>query len=408
VEGDKTETKMLPLQYKNFTISKDGMFKKNDSLSIHLRTAYIKHFSEWPSYWRMTTRTGVTYNGEIAIVANAFEMATGKELDFKNMEAGRLVFFSDDVQKGQPLNLNNIPIYGPITYNGAPVAFRISIFELDIVSEQAKAIIGLIAKAGSVAYPPASPILGMLNGLGNGLVSGEQNDTEFRYTMVLDPRGGSEDLNHFVLEVGNYVFIRMEKRTKEVPWDKLALDENKGIVYWKNETIENGKKKPYTENTYLIVEINKDTSSINIDLSEDSYTGLLDALKDKDAKKAASIKLMTAAVTKALVPRTQMINFNTEKDLLHDIKDPNKSIDKKQNTEKLLVMIKESIDSSYSIEKMDFKDPADIDIKNPPNLSQSQIEYLVSKLRKLENNPDLTIYYIATTDKAKLLTDFNK
>ncbi|MGR3311332.1 MAG: hypothetical protein ACUZ77_11235, partial [Candidatus Brocadiales bacterium] len=241
LQGDKIKDEMLPLQYKNYTLSKDGMFDVGDSISIHLRTAYIATFSEFPSFWRVLSfRRGRAnlhkrlFNGEIAIVANAFEEATGKEIDYKE-DNGRLVFYSDDVQKGQLLNMSNLPIYGPIKYNGAPVALRLSIIELDVITEQARAIMSVIASAGSTAYPPASPVLGVLNNLGQVLVTDEQNDPEFRYTMVLDPRGGFEDLNHTILEAANYVFVRTEKRTEEIPWKELVLNENEGTVHWNDK-----------------------------------------------------------------------------------------------------------------------------------------------------------------------------
>ena len=139
-------------------MSENGTFVGGDSLSVHLRTAYIKDFAEIANPLRVFTRMGLKANGEIAIVANAFEMNTGKELDFADTKSGRLVFYSDDVLKGQFLNFNNMPIYGPIKYNGAPFAFRATIFELDISSEQAKALLGTVAQAGSMAYPPASPV----------------------------------------------------------------------------------------------------------------------------------------------------------------------------------------------------------------------------------------------------------
>ena len=372
----RTTTQMLPLEWKNYTVSKRRMFNKGDSISMHLRTAYIKDFAEMANPLKVFTRGGITPNGEIAIVANAFEEGEGKskELDFKSNEAGRLVFYCDDVRKGQALNFTNMPIYGPIEYKGGPVALRISIFELDVVSEQAKALIGVVAKLGSTAYPPAAPILGALNKIGKGLAGGKQNDTEFNYWLVFDPSEGSHDLNHFVLEVGNYVFVRSEDRAQEIPWDNLLLDENKQILYRKDTNV------PYEDNTYIVVEIQKDVSSLQIDLSQSTYSELLTYLQTKDSKGAGMIAKLSdvqSDIKDALLPRTQKKNFNLAKDLLAKIanlKEPREEEERKYTIGKLVAMISDSLQK-----------PADNKIESAPDrpLSMSQVDYLFTRLRGL-------------------------
>lgn len=376
--------KLLPLEMKNFSTLENAKFVENDSLSVHLRTAYIKDFTEIANPLRIFTRIGLKANGEIAIVANAFEMSTGKELDFADKKSGRLVFYSDDVLKGQFLNFNNMPIYGPIKYNGAPFAFRVTIFELDVNSEQAKALLKGLAEVGSMAYPPASPVLSLLNGLGQALVSSDQDDTEFRYTMVLDPKGGLEQLNHFTLEAGNYVIIRSENRGGEIPWDKLSLKENEGIVCW-NEKEPDKKGEPYAENTYLVMEINKNVSSVDIDLNQDSYEALLTALKSEDKEKAANLTMMANALGEAVIPRAQTVKFNTAKDLLNKIRREKQQglIEACFDTEKVLVMIRDSLDTATGKIKEGWKPGADP--KKAPSLSDPQVDYLLSQLRLLGN-----------------------
>lgn len=382
--GPKNNTSVikLPLKHKNFTLSENGTFVGGDSLSVHLRTAYIKDFAEIANPLRVFTRMGLKANGEIAIVANAFEMNTGKELDFADTKSGRLVFYSDDVLKGQFLNFNNMPIYGPIKYNGAPFAFRATIFELDISSEQAKALLGTVAQAGSMAYPPASPVLSLLNGLGQALANSDQDDTEFRYSMVLDPNGGSELVNHFTLEVGNYVLIRSDDRQDRIPWEELELDENEGRVYWKGTE---KKGKPYTDNTYLVVEINKNVSSVDIDLSQNSFEVLLTALKSKDKEKAANLTLMAESLSEAVIPRAQTINFNTAKDLLNKIKKEKQrnSIEACFDAEKLLLMIRNLLETSGTLTGNLKEWKKGDKLEEAPKLSESQVEYLLSELRSL-------------------------
>ncbi len=363
----------LKLEYKNFTVSESGKFVPGDSISIHLRTAYIHDFAELANPFRVFTRSRVRPNGEIAITANAFEEETGKELDFKNMEAGRLVFFSDDVFKKQFLNFNNMPIYGPIEYRGGPLALRMSIFELDVNSEQAKAIIGIVAQIGSTAYAPAAPILSALNKIGQGLAGGEQNDTEFRYTMVFDPRGGVEYLNHFTLEAGNYVFIRLEDRQDKIDWSRLSLNENEGIVYTK---LDDGTIEEYTDHTYLIVEINKNTSSMDIDLSQSTYSELLVELKRRDKEKAGFYSGISndlkGDIQDIILPRTQKKNFNIAKELLNKIAKPENDIEREHYAKRFFNMIKASSGKEIL-------------------LNSSQVEYLTSKLRLSINGLNISV-----------------
>jgi len=93
---------------------------------------------------------------------------------------------SNDVEEGQFLNLTNMPIYGPITYNGYPIGIVISVIEIDANSAQISALLGTLASAGAMAYPPAAPVLPLLDSLGQSLLSSGTDDIEFRFTFALD------------------------------------------------------------------------------------------------------------------------------------------------------------------------------------------------------------------------------
>lgn len=382
------EAVALPLQAKNFSVPGRETFVEGDSIALHLRTAFIHDFYETGSPWR-----GFRINGEIAIVANAFEMNGAKgsrELDFTNLEAGRLVFYSDDVEPGQFLNFNNMPIYGPIEYKGTPFAVRFGIFELDTNSEEIKALIGALASIGSVAYPPAAPALGLLNTLGKSFLSGSrgQNDTEFRYTMILDPMQGSPRINHFVLEVGNYVLVRSEDRTQDIPWDSLVLNENEGRLYWKdgrpaqgaeeNEANED-MREPYKENTYLVIEINKTKSSKLIDLEDNTYEALLKVLEQNDRAKAQSIEEAAKEIGSLFVPRLQSGNFNEAKQLLAEIapdaENDNSKALQRSKARRILELIAASIDPQGRPLVLNPAEP-----EKGPALDAQQLSYVSNRL----------------------------
>lgn len=384
----RTNSNLQEFKIKNLSLGKEATFRKGDSLSLHLRSAYIKDFSEdivAPYYEKAFSRQWGKINGEIAIIANAFEGNNGKELSFEDMREGRVVFYSDDVHERQILNFDNMPIYGPIIYDGSPFIFRISIFELDVVSEQAKAMLNTVAQAGATAYPPASPVLELLNGIGSTFFSGDQTDTEFRYTMALDPNGGVDTINHLRLESGNYVLVRVEDRDEEnVPWDELVLDENLGEIYWKNKVDAKGRPLSYQENTYLIVEINKNISDVSVELAENNFGSLMSVLQARDKEEAKNLQLIEGDFLKVAIERVQIRNFSKAKTALAILNKGDKEvtgIEKWHQAKELLEMIGESVDASGSPLKIDASKDG-----NNVTLSGSQVRYVMEGIRRLIEN----------------------
>ncbi len=367
------------LKVKNFSLGtdEDTRFIVGDSLSLHLRSAYIYDFSE----------NGYNYDGpfgEIAIVANAFEELDGKEINFQNTGTGRVVFYSSNVHRGQMLNFNNMPIYGPLEYRGAPFAFRISILELDMDSEQSKNMLKTLSEAGSKAYPPASPVLSMLNGIGESLLSGSRNDLGFIYTMVLDSKGGSKKVNHFTLEVGNYVFVREENRTKITDWDNLVLDENKGVLYKKDENGNVGEV--YTDGSYLIVEINKNVSNINVELAQNNFGDLIASLEKQDKEKAKNFKSIHESLMSAAVSRSQIYNFNKAKKILKNLDEEVPEVQKMEDLKELLKMIASSVKDGKYREINTSESVKAID------LSRDEVDYVMKKLREKAKGSSKIIY----------------
>ena len=191
--------------------------------------------------------------------------------------------------------------------------------------------------------------------------------------MVFDPRGGVEYLNHFTLEAGNYVFIRLEDRQDKIDWSRLSLNENEGIVYTK---LDDGTIEEYTDHTYLIVEINKNTSSMDIDLSQSTYSELLVELKRRDKEKAGFYSGISndlkGDIQDIILPRTQKKNFNIAKELLNKIAKPENDIEREHYAKRFFNMIKASSGKEIL-------------------LNSSQVEYLTSKLRLSINGLNISV-----------------
>lgn len=196
----------------------------NDSLEVSLQSAFIKDFVEFPA---LLTKGEFVPRGEVAIIVNVFEMGKDKDIGYApgDFTKGRLVFFSDDVRKGQFLNFSNLPVYGPASYTGKKLGIEITIMELDAESKALKSLLNSLAGLGKAAYPQASPMLEVLNKLGGAMLGGSHDDRIFKYYMVLEPGDGYKGKREPVLAEGDYVFLRKEDRNAAEDWDGLEYDD---------------------------------------------------------------------------------------------------------------------------------------------------------------------------------------
>jgi len=287
--------------------------RQGDSIAIRLRHVYVNHCSAIPlNAQRVLSNFALTRPiCEEAILANAFEITNGRSFPVgpaaKN--DARVIFFSTDVEggtlsgaHGQHLNLANLPIYGPITYNGGPLALVLYMIEVDAETPQVKALLSSLASFGSTIYPPASPALGILNKVGGTLLEGEQDDTDFAYSVQFDsypddseddrgdPRAAASQ-GHAWLEEGNYVFIREQNRQATTPWGDLVLDDNTGRLYKKATTDGNGGKitEEYKDNTYLVIQVLRNLPAKDIDQQQVVFANFRSDLENKNKVKADTI-----------------------------------------------------------------------------------------------------------------------
>ena len=138
--------------YKYVSSSADGdakLVKEGESISLHLMHGFIKGFHE-------SSYSSSVVHGEIAIIASVFEMKDGEHMKFDgkgSKKQGRLIYFSDDVRNnGHHLNFSFLPIYGPIKYNGGPLAVQFTILELDNAgTKNVKNVLQTISQLGQEA-----------------------------------------------------------------------------------------------------------------------------------------------------------------------------------------------------------------------------------------------------------------
>jgi hypothetical protein len=395
----------------------DLRINAHDSVSIRLLQANIDDCT----IFEISLTKNLAGNCEIAIVVNAFEMGKGKNADFDfspdGVRRGRLVFYSSDVSEGQALNLNTMPIYGPKTYEGGPVGFDIHIIEVDTGSEQAKALFSAVASVGSVAYPPASPVLQILDTIGNSLLSGNTDDIVFRYYATFNKPNQSAVVNPF-LEAGTYVLVREQDRSVATPWNKLCYDENTGRVYVREpvpadqapegstsdtsvteEAPASGscpadgtaKYRPYTENTYLTLQIIKNEDSKDIDLSENTFGAFRDKLEDIDEIEAQRISDAGAKI-KSIVD--EMVEDRQRIALFSDLRTKLTSVtggrcSGKSEKERFAAR-QDAFDLLIALRKAAKTRPGAANDSQAPEgvLTESQVQYLQDGLRNLSTNSD--------------------
>lgn len=297
--GDRYET--LQKKYGETNEVDSLIVKKGESISVTLQHVFIKDFSE--RLERLTSKiSGDAVRGEIAILAKVYEQTDDTHIDFTQAgtkRTGRLIYYSEDVRSGgHPLNFSQLPIYGPIEYKGNSLVIQFTILELDIAeSNQIKGMLGTLSKLGQSAYPPASPILQVLESVGSNLLSGNQDDLEFSYSFTLHPNTGHEKVKDAKLMAGNYVLVKEEPSLSigesfpKTNWDNLRFDSDEGRLKKKSNTTE---WVNFTDKTYIVVQINTGLPSVGLDVAQ-TFSELETELSGNVDKTEFNKKLIAAA-----------------------------------------------------------------------------------------------------------------
>lgn len=312
VENEKYNTASTPLSLKaKYARNADEQAKivKGDTITIDLKQVFVKDFTERSGLFDLNGT-----KGEVAIVANVFEMSNegGKnKIDFgpDSINNGRVIFFSSDVRKGQYLNLSQIPMYGPMRYNGNRLVMQIYVIEIDAQNSQMTSLLSTLASLGGTAYPPASPVLKVLETLGSSLIKANKNDIEFAYTMTLLPDAGSGYAEPAILSAGNYIFGRREDRTQDFDWAGLRYDDRTG-------RLEKSDGALFRDETYLTLQVDKGYDEISLELEQTTLTELVGQLSEE---KASQVGEVTAIATEYAESVKRLKERNKARKLLNKI-----------------------------------------------------------------------------------------
>ncbi len=179
---------------------------------------------------------------QIAVVAKGFEMSnsngTSNGFDFSptSADAGRVVYYSDDVKPEQNLNFGQITMFGPAKYGGNPIGVSLFVFKIanDTGGKMAPMLSSLAKMGATVANPD---VLGVLDTLGTQLLQG-QDENVFRYDTMLrnECDNNQQPCNQLPqdtanLVYGDYILIRQEDRTKPFDWTHKFYNYTNGKLY---------------------------------------------------------------------------------------------------------------------------------------------------------------------------------
>jgi hypothetical protein len=232
----------------------DAYITKDDFYQVTLKQGVIKDFEEL---------FGQLDDGEVAVVATVFEVGdlaedgTARTINFSPnaVQSARVIYYSGDVERGQPLNLSQLPIYGPIQYHqGNSLVIQLYGIELDQISDRTKSLIKELARLGaSAATVAASPAAGqgvdVLTNLAMAFLNGNHDDVMFRYDMTLASQFQSRFVPQDYLTEGERVFVRQDDRQVPIDWSSLTLDRMSGRL------LKNGQE--FRDSSYMIVDVVK-------------------------------------------------------------------------------------------------------------------------------------------------------
>lgn len=285
---------------------------EHDKISIHLVQGFVKDFMEIANLRAGETKK--TTRGEIAVVVKAAEMTSDGLLNFDAaaVDSGRLIYYNDDVRRGQFLNFSYLPVYGPVEWKGNPIVLQIYIIEVDTDSEQLQPLLKTLATLGSMLYAPAAPALTVLDKLGTALLSGSHDDVLFRYHMTFYPESGGKELGYPVLTAGNYVLMRQEDRQVDFNWDRIEYDREDGRL-----RVGPGEDAPlFRDETYLVFQVQKDFQFTTNAADAGTYG---DFVKNLRAKAAQGSKVLNNAAIEAASELTSNAVYQDIKSLLNRI-----------------------------------------------------------------------------------------
>lgn len=302
--------------------NKDFIVKATDKFTISLQQGLVNDFQEF----RLSNLAG-RKKGDIAIVVNVQERRPGVDYNFKpgSEQEGRVVFFQKNVEAGAPLNLANLPVYGPATYDGYPLMISLYVIEIDAGdNKEISGIVDSLANLSKTVSPVNTAAISVLNTLGGTLLKLNKNDLIAEYRAELAPGAGEHPaIRNLVLEYGNYAFTTMKNAKVWHEWDRLYYNQSNARLYIKDENNNsNHCGAPYKEESWLTFQVNK--SETTSDLPTTNTLSALISQLEIDSTSTAKLQEITDTI---VANKKNGIAFEKYKTLLSHIQEKEESFD---------------------------------------------------------------------------------
>ncbi len=250
--------------------------------------------------------------GEILIVANAAELGESSGISFdaaKLRDNGRVIYYGPDVREsGQLLNMENLPVYGPLLYKGGRFALDLGIVELDNEeNEQIKSLLTTLASMGKTVAPTGGPLIDLLNTLGGTLISGNGDDVELRYHTSYDLPASKEvsKVERKPLAEGHIALVREETRSETPEWNKICVDKKSGLLRHRDINKKECDGEVYRDRTWLLLRVareDKDSNAVKKAIAQETVGVFLDRTKTdlRGNNPSAELQSSLAAVVESL------------------------------------------------------------------------------------------------------------
>ena len=199
----------LPIRHKgdiSYLDGPDRIVTQEDFVTVTLKTAFIKYFKEFG---------GVERKGEIALI-----------LSFETGALARnsiLIYSSEGQTLGSLLDLDDMPIIGPVKFSGDDIMVRIVMIELDQIENEAqKQFIRAIANVGTTLAPEIGPALAIAQPIADFIISQNADDVVIDHRFSLQRVTQGQQATRNVLLYGTYALLFQEDRLVGSDASKVA------------------------------------------------------------------------------------------------------------------------------------------------------------------------------------------
>jgi hypothetical protein len=249
-------------QLQDVNISGVEYLDPGDNVAISIKTLLFKDFEETGEDI-LGKIFGTNTKGEIAIVANVTQgVRSPGGLNAEGQIDGRVVYYGNDILRGQFANEFNIPLFGPTPLVDGPLTIDIWVLELD--KAETRQFAPILKTLSGIATRGLGLAIGeekILNQIGSAFLTGNDDDIIGHFTLTLVPKRLTTKMADPILQVSDIIISRTKARPKGIDFDDCAYEPLQGAVYCNKGLADYSN---IIENNTFILSVRKVSSSASI------------------------------------------------------------------------------------------------------------------------------------------------